>query len=275
MRKNKKISTTVLYIFLIALAIIQITPLLAALMNSLRTNADIKKVAVAFPFHPQFSNFGKAWNIGGYFNAFTNSMLVSISSSLVVLVFSIAGGYFLSRSNNKFSKYLLVYFGVSLSIPTFSFLVPLYYSFANLNLINTHVGLILIYIAMNLPFNILLASTFISQIPQALDEAAIIDGCSTYQVIGKIIFPLSKPVITTILLISFVNTWNEFTLANTFLQKPELKTAATKYVLFVGERGSDLSMIYTAGIITMLPIVILFFLLQKYFIDGMTSGSVK
>jgi len=97
MRKNKKISTIVLYIFLIALAIIQITPLLAALMNSLRTNADIKKVAVAFPFHPQFSNFGKAWNIGGYFNAFTNSMLVSISSSLVVLVFSIVGGYFLSR----------------------------------------------------------------------------------------------------------------------------------------------------------------------------------
>ncbi|AEV30912.1 ABC-type sugar transport system, permease component [Sphaerochaeta pleomorpha str. Grapes] len=275
MRKNKKIGKIILYIVLITLAIIQITPLLAALMNSLRTNADIKKVAVAFPFHPQFSNFGKAWNIGGYFNAFANSMLVSISSSVVVLVFSIIGGYFLSRSNNKFSNYLLVYFGVSLSIPTFSFLVPLYYSFANLNLVNTHVGLILIYIAMNLPFNILLASTFVSGIPNALDEAAIIDGCSTYQVIAKIIFPLAKPVITTILLISFVNTWNEFTLANTFLQKPELKTAATKYVLFVGERGSDLSMIYTAGIITMLPIVLLFFFLQKYFIDGMTSGSVK
>jgi raffinose/stachyose/melibiose transport system permease protein len=275
MRKTKKIGKIVLYIFLITLAIIQITPLLAALMNSLRTNAEIKKVAVAFPFHPQFSNFGKAWKIGGYFDAFANSLLVSLCSSMVVLVFSIVGGYFLSRSNIRISKYLLIYFGVSLSIPTFSFLVPLYYTFANLNLINTHLGLILIYIAMNLPFNIMLASTFVSGIPRALDEAAIIDGCSTYQVIGKIIFPLAKPVITTILLIAFVNTWNEFTLANTFLQKPELKTAATKYVLFVGERGSDLSMIYTAGIITMLPIVLLFFSLQKYFIDGMTSGSVK
>lgn len=275
MKNSRKMHTIILYIALILLAAVQITPLLAALMNSLRTNAEIKKVAVAFPFHPQFSNFLKAWTIGGYFDAFTNSIFVSISSSLVVLVFSIIGGYFLSRTNLKFSKFLLVYFGVSLSIPTFSYLVPLYYSFANMNLINTRVGLILVYIAMNLPFNIMLASTFIGQIPKALDEAAIIDGCSTYQVIGRIIFPLAKPVITTILLISFVNTWNEYTLANIFLQKPDLKTAATRYVLFVGERGSDLSMIYTAGIITMLPIVFLFFLLQKYFIDGMTSGSVK
>lgn len=275
MKHKKKRNAIILHLTLMLLALIQVTPLLAALMNSLRTNAAIKKVAVGIPIPPQFSNFLKAWTIGGYFTAFTNSLLVSIASSVVVLTFSIIGGYFLSRTSLRFSKFLLIYFGVSLSIPTFSFLVPVYYSFASLNLVNTHIGLIIIYIAMNMPFNIMLASSFISQIPKALDEAAIIDGCSSYQVIGRIIFPLAKPVITTILLISFVNTWNEYTLANIFLQKPELKTAATRYVLFVGERGSDLSMIYTAGIITMLPIVILFFLLQNYFIDGMTSGSVK
>ncbi len=86
---------------------------------------------------------------------------------------------------------------------------------------------------------------------------------------------MAKPIITTIALIVFVTTWNEFTVANTFLQSPELKTASTRYVLFVGERGSDMSMIYTAGVVTMLPIVAVFLFLQNYFIEGMTSGSLK
>jgi len=134
---------------------------------------------------------------------------------------------------------------------------------------------VIIFIATNLPFNILLARTFVLGIPRELEEAATIDGCSLPGIIRRIIFPMAKPVVTTIALIVAVTTWNEFTVASTFLQSKELKTAATRFVLFVGERGSDLSMVYTAAMVTMIPIVILFIALQNYFIEGMTSGSIK
>jgi raffinose/stachyose/melibiose transport system permease protein len=275
MNRKKRRDRVLLYIVLSLIAIVQIIPLVIAAGNSLRTDGAIKKIPIGFPFDPQFINYVKAWEVGGYAQAFLNSFTISITSSAVVLVCAILSGYFLARTTLKIKRLIFLYYGVSLSIPVFSYLVPLYYSFANLNLVNTISGIILIYIAVNLPFNILLARTFILGIPQSLDEAATIDGCSSYQIIWRVIFPLSKPIITTIVLIVFVATWNEFTMANTFLQLPELKTAATRYVLFVGERGSDLSLIYTAGVISFLPIVIMFLALQNYFIEGMTSGSIK
>ena len=274
--KAKRLAARVtLYIILSLIAVIQLSPVVAALFNSLRTNGSIKKIPVGFPFNPQFGNYARAWQLGGYAGAFLNSLSVSLATCLAVLLCALLSGYFLARSDIRLKKALFLYYGAALSIPVFSFLIPVYYTFANLGIVNTHIGLILIYIAMSLPFNILLARTFIVGIPTSLDEAAIIDGCSTYQLIGRIILPLSKPIITTIILIVFVTTWNEFTLANTFLQLPEIKTAATRYVLFVGERGADLALIYTAGIITMLPIIGAFLVLQNYFIEGLTSGSIK
>jgi raffinose/stachyose/melibiose transport system permease protein len=275
MTAQKKIHKDILYFVLSIIAVLEISPVVITLLNSLRTNSEIKTAAIGFPSVPQFSNYLKAWNIGGYAQAFLNSLIISCTASCIVLAASILSGYFLARIKCRFTRLLHVYYGFSLSISTFSFLVPLYFYFSRMNLVNSRLGIILIYTATNLPFNIILAATFISEIPRTLDEAAIIDGCSTYQLIGKIIFPLAKPLITTILLIVFVSTWNEFTLANTFLQLPEIKTAATKYVFFVGERGSDLSLIYSAGIITMIPIVGIFLLLQNYFIEGLTSGSIK
>jgi raffinose/stachyose/melibiose transport system permease protein len=271
----KKRTSLGLYIFLLLVAVVQLLPLLVTVLNSLRFDKDIKKFPVGIPLHPQFNNYLRAWNVGGYSTAFINSMAISMIASLVILILAMISGYFLARLSTRLKNYLILYYGVALSIPVFSFMVPLYFRFSEWGLVNTHTGIIIIYVALNLPFNILLARTFISDIPISLDEAATIDGCSSYQILWQIIFPLSKPVVTTILLIVFVATWNEFTLANTFLQIPEMKTAATRYVLFVGERGADLSMVYAAGVITMLPIIVAFIALQNYFIEGMTSGSIK
>lgn len=272
---GKKYHKRIIYIFLSAAALAQALPLIIVVINSFRTNGQLKKFPIGLPSVFNLDNFIRAWEIGGYSRAFMNSLVISVSTTLIVLLFSMLAGYFLAKSNIRLKGAFLIYFGVALSLPLFSYLVPLYYAFSYLNLVNTHAGLIMIFTAVNLPFNILLARTYILGIPDELSQAAIIDGCSIFDIIVKIIFPLSRPIVTTITLIVFVTTWNEFTLANTFLQRPELKTAATKYLLFVGERGSDLSLVYTAGIITMLPIIILFIVLQSYFIEGITSGSIK
>ena len=260
---------------LAAVAILQLLPLIVTLFNSFRSDAEIKLFPVGLPSQFNFANYANAWEIGGYLTAFCNSALVSMTSTFAVTVLSLIAGFFMARLKTRMTSFLFAYFGIALSIPLFSYLVPVYFTFAELDLVNTKRGLILIYAATNLPFNILLARTFILGIPRELDEAATIDGCSPYHLLWRVILPVAKPVMTTIALIVFVTTWNEFTVANTFLQSPELKTAATRFVLFVGERGSDLSMIYTAAIVTMLPIIVVFIALQNYFIDGMTAGSVK
>lgn len=275
MIKKKSLTKIFLYVILITIAFIEILPLFVALINSLRTNSDIKRSAIGFFKFPQFSNYAKAWVIGGYKRAFINSAIISITSSILTLMVSIIGGYFLARSHSRFSSFVKGYFAVTLSIPIFAFIIPVYYAFSELNLINTYLGVIILFCATNIGFNLILASTFIKGIPTALDEAATIDGCSTYMIIWKIIIPLAKPIITTILLIVFVSTWNEFALSNTFIQINEMKTAATRYVLFCTERGSDLSLIYAAGMITTLPIVVMFIFLQNNFIDGITAGSIK
>lgn len=272
---NRKIKRTILHIFLIAVATFQIVPIIIIAFNSFRTDKEIKKFPIGFPTQANIDNFLEAWRIGGYSRAYLNSITVSIVTTLIVLIFSMLMGYFIAKTNIRIKNFLIIYFGVAMSIPLLSYLAPLYYNFSELGLVNNRMGLILIYIAMNLPFNILLARTFILGIPNELSEAAVIDGCTTFQIIGKIIIPLSKPIVTTIALIVFVSTWNEFTVANTFLQDTVLKTVSTRYVLFVAEKGSNLAMIYTAGMISMIPIVFVFILLQNYFVEGMTAGSIK
>jgi raffinose/stachyose/melibiose transport system permease protein len=272
---RKKRNTTLAVTFLALVAILQLSPLIVTLFNSFRADKEIKLFPVGLPTQFNFDNYINAWNIGGYLTAFLNSIVISLTATAVITILSMIAGFFMARYKTKLTAFLFAYFGIALSIPVFSYLVPIYFTFADLDLVNTKRGLILIYIATNIPFNVLLARTFILGVPKELDEAATIDGCTTYRLIWKIIMPVAKPVITTIALISFVTTWNEFTVSNTFLQSPELKTAATRFVLFVGERGSDLALIYTAAILTMLPIIVVFIALQNYFIDGMTAGSVK
>lgn len=275
MNVKRKLARTSVFLALSLVAFLQLAPLAATLLNSLRSDKEIKHFPLGIPAVPQFANYAKAWDIGGYSRAFLNSLVVSLATTLAVIAAAVVAGYFLARVKSKFLDLVVVYFGVALSIPVFSFLVPVYYRFAEWHLVNSLAGVILIFIATNLPFNVLLARTFILGIPRELEEAATIDGCSLPAIIRRIVFPMAKPVVTTIALIVAVTTWNEFTVANTFLQSKDLKTAATRFVLFVGERGSDLSMVYTAAIVTMIPIVLLFIALQNYFIEGMTSGSIK
>ena len=271
----RRLNHIFVYSFLCLVALLQLSPLLATLFNSFRSTKDITKFPIGLPTQYNLENYIEAWRVGEYTRAFANSIIVSSVSTISVVLMAIIAGFFLARSNFKIKDYIITYFGVALSIPVFAFLVPVYFSFSELGLVDHLIGLVLLFIAINMPFNILLSRTYILGIPRELDESATMDGCSVYQIIWNIIFPISKPIITTIALIVFVTTSNEFTVANTFLQSPELKTASTKYVLFVGERGSDLSLVYTAGIVTMLPIVAVFIALQNYFIEGMTTGSIK
>lgn len=144
-----------------------------------------------------------------------------------------------------------------------------------IGLVDTRWSLMIVYTAINIPFNMLLLRTFLSGIPRELEEAAKIDGCNELNSFLKITLPIAKPMFLTIAILVFVNVWNEYLWSNTFITSDALKLVATRFVKFTGEYGSNMARIYTASVITVAPVIILYLFFSRKFIEGMTSGSVK
>jgi len=161
-----------------------------------------------------------------------------------------------------------------LAVPKGLYLVPLFYFWKKLNLIDTLPGIILIYSARFLPFYVLFLRSFFVKIPDDLIGSARIDGCSDIQMLVRIILPICRPAVLTVILLAGLETWNEFFFANAFLHSDENRTVATRYLAFTGQYMSQWPMIFSAGLITLLPFILLYLVLQRHFIEGLTTGSV-
>lgn len=254
---------------------LQIIPLVVVVINSLRGNDEIIKNLIGFSRELHFENYMVAWERGGYAHAYASSLIIGFGTSVSVVVLVGFAVYGLSKTECFGKKFFYTYFVSGLAIPTFAVIVPLFFFFYKINLINTHIGMILIYIGTNISFNFMFMYAFFEGMPKELDEAARIDGASEIQNIVHIVVPLAKPIITSVMLIVFVNTWNEFLFSNTFLQKEEVRTVSLRFFSFVGKSGADYGYVYAAAVISILPIVLIYFLMQDLFVEGMTSGSVK
>jgi raffinose/stachyose/melibiose transport system permease protein len=266
------------FAFLGLMALFAVFPLLQVFFNSLRSDASVKRSPVGLPFEMQIANYPNTWRTGGYAQAFANSIF--IAAVVIVLVLTVVGfaSYALSKLQFKGRDFCVAYFFVAISLPGFLYIVPEYYMLSRIGLVNSpneQWGLILVYVAGQIPFNLLLLRTFLAGIPRELEEAGKIDGCSEMGVFIRITLPIAKPIFLTVALLVFVHVWNEFLWANTFLVNDNLKTVATRYVRFVGEYSSNMAYIYTASVLTIAPVIILYLIFSRRFIEGMTSGSVK
>jgi len=277
MDKKKKISIwyIVKYVFLFGMLLFALVPLLQVFINSFRSDREVKTMPLGLPKQWVFNNYPETWKIGGYGQAYINSLLIAAVVIVVVLAVAGLGAYSISKLEYKGRGFFNAYFFVAISLPGFLYIVPDYFIFNKLHLIDTRVGLMLVYIAMQIPFNMLLLKTFLAGIPRELEEAAKIDGCNELDSFMKITLPIAKPMFLTVAILVFVNVWNEYLWSNTFVTTEIIKPVATRFVKFTGEYGSDMAKIYTASVITIAPVIILYLLFSRKFIEGMTSGSVK
>ncbi|MBC5709416.1 carbohydrate ABC transporter permease [Hungatella hominis] len=277
MGKKKKISIwyIVKYVFLFGMLLFALVPLLQVFINSFRSDREVKTMPLGLPKQWVFNNYPETWKIGGYGQAYINSLLIAAVVIVVVLAVAGLGAYSISKLEYKGRGFFNAYFFVAISLPGFLYIVPDYFIFNKLHLIDTRVGLMLVYIAMQIPFNMLLLKTFLAGIPRELEEAAKIDGCNELDSFMKITLPIAKPMFLTVAILVFVNVWNEYLWSNTFVTTEIIKPVATRFVKFTGEYGSDMAKIYTASVITIAPVIILYLLFSRKFIEGMTSGSVK
>jgi len=252
-----------------------IGPLLLLFNNGFKPRDEFMSNPLGFPSRLAYGNLIEAWNKGEYGQAFINSFIVGAACIIIVCICAGLAAYALSKLEFKGSKLIMGMLLFTLAIPTGLFLVPLFFIWKHLNLMDTLHGIILIYSAIFLPFNIFLLRSFFVGIPNELLDSARVDGCNELQVISKMIFPLAQPAFLTVSLLIGLWTWNEFFFANAFLQSNELKTVSTRYLVFTGRFSNDWTMISAAGIITIFPIIILYVFLQRRFIEGLTEGSLK
>lgn len=263
------------HIPLVALAATALFPLVLLLVNSIKSDAAIKANAFTLPDGLHLENFVNAWTAAGYTPAFINSIIVTAATVVAVCLFGGMCAYGLTRFTTPGSSAVVIYFFVTFSLPGLLYLVPLFIVWHNLGLIDTLQGITLIYIAQELPFATMLLRSYFVGLPRELEDAARVDGCTEFGVFRRVIVPLAWPGFASVGLIVSIFSWNEFIFAVTFLPSQAVQTVAVRYASFSGQYTEDLAASTAAAAIMVLPAMLVFLILQRRFVAGMTAGSVK
>jgi raffinose/stachyose/melibiose transport system permease protein len=263
------------HLVLVFFAATALFPLLLVLLNSFKTNAEV----VGNPFSPPKSlsleNFRTAWSYGNFTQGFINSILLTGTTVVIVLVCSSLAGYVLAGEKIRAWPVVMVYLTMAMTVPIQLFMFPLYAGAATLGLLDqpTVVGVILA--AINMPFATFLMRTFFLNVPKEIEEAGLVDGVNTAQLVRRILIPIVRPGLITVGVIVGLNAWNEFLISSTFLQDPARKTLTLGFLSMNGTFSTELGTMMAGALILIVPILAVFVALQRYVVDGMASGSVK
>ncbi len=263
------------YVILGALIIFALAPLVTIAFNSLKSSSELGRNPLGIPQQVVLSNFPRAWEIGQFSTTVGNTLILVVGTVAGILVFGGMAAYSLARLNIPGSGLIMGYFLVGSSLPSQLFLVPLFYLWRTLGLTNNLFGLIIIYLAIQSPFSIFLLRSYMVQIPADFEDAARVDGANTIQVFIRIIIPLSWPAFLTVGLVVALNVWNEFLLALVFLTDSRLFTVVTSYYNFSTRFSRDWSLTSAAAVMMTAPILVIFLLLQRRFVAGLTQGGLK
>ena len=265
-----------LWISLILLALIWITPFVFIVFTSLKSNSTVMG-ANAFmpPTELAFENFAAAWRRCNFSTTVFNGVVITVIKVPLGLFISAMAAYALAKVPMRMNKALFALFLFGTMLPFQVMLAPIFRQVNAFGLINTYPGIILPYLAFGIPYQVFILHGFFSTLPKELSEAARIDGASHFTIFSKIFLPLSLPVLSALLILDFVATWNEFAMALVILQDPKMWTLPLGLMSFQSQFSSDYGELNAAIIMTVLPAAIVYLMFQRYFVAGLTSGAVK
>jgi raffinose/stachyose/melibiose transport system permease protein len=274
-RQRREPSKIPYYVILVILTLFALGPLVILVFNSLKSKAEIGRNPLGLPLSPVFENFPEAWTQGDFATTMVNSTILTVGTIVGVCIIAGTSAYAMARLNLPGTNAVLLYLFVASAVPFQLFLIPLFFLWSTLNLTNTRFGLILIYWAIFSPLGTLLLRSYLVQLPRDFEDAARIDGANELQVLLRVVLPLSWPGLLTVALVAGLATWNEFFFAITFIQDNNLKPVTTSFLAFQTNFSQDWGLTSAAAIYIILPIVVLFLILQRRFISGLTAGGLK
>jgi len=279
-RQHKKIAHAIMWIILLILFIAFIFPFAIALLNVFKANADINRFPLSFVGPRKgfvLSNFPTAMSKMHFWRVFGNSAVITISATILTLLFSGMAAFVITRNNYKACKILYAAMIASMVIPFQVLMIPIVSIYGGtLNVLNYRLTLILMHTGFSVSMATFMYNGAIhTNIPLELEEAALIDGCTRWQTYWKVVYPLLGPTTATVAIIDAMAFWNDYLLPSLILTKQDLYTIPIATQMFYGSYASDMGCILAALILAMLPILILYLVMQKFIVEGVTSGAVK
>ncbi|WP_052019613.1 carbohydrate ABC transporter permease [Paenibacillus sp. JCM 10914] len=257
-------------------AVFTLFPIYMGLLNSLKTEGEMLSNIMAFPSQIQFSNYADAFHKINFMRSLWNTTVIAVIGLAGIIVFASLAGYKLSRTPGKLSGFLFALFVMSMLIPFHSVMITLNRVAKVLGVQGSTIGLGFIYIGLGVSMAIFLYHGFVKSIPRELDEAAVIDGCGEARLFFTVIFPLLLPITATIAILNALWIWNDFLLPLLMLTDSDTYTLLLSTNMLFGQYGNnDWSAILSALILAMLPVIVLYLLLQKYILNGVVEGAVK
>jgi len=276
MKKTSWLSRLTRVVLLTCFLLFALVPLYWVVVTSLKPSGEALKLPIEyFPRHVTFENYIAIFRDTAFPTFFKNSMFVSIVSALFSLVLSLLAAYSLSRFKFRGKRLTLLMFLITQMFPIVVMIVPLFIGFSKLGLIDSLVSLIICYSIFNVPFCTVMIKGFFDQTPIALEEAAQIDGCTRFQTLRLILLPIMMPGIASTFVFAFISSWNEFFLSLMFINDEVLKTIPVGMGVFIGKFEVNWSLLSAGTVTAILPSLVLFMIVQKYLIRGLTAGAVK
>lgn len=276
-RRRFRFSSICLTVFLALLIIIELYPVFWILTSSLKTQSEfVTQPAYTLPSAFQYQNYIDAWTDGKMSVYFKNTILTTAGALLITILVALPAGFAITFMRWKFRNGTLTFIITGMMIPVQATLIPIFLVYKEMGLINSLLGLTLVYAATNIPLAVFLLSTYMRQFPIELLEAAVVDGCNIYQTFARIIVPISTNLILSVLTLEFFYSWNDLMFSMTFNSKADLKTIQTGLLSFVGQYGQrQWGPTFASIAISVIPTAILYMLLSKMVITGMTAGAIK
>ncbi|MBC7463937.1 MAG: carbohydrate ABC transporter permease [Actinobacteria bacterium] len=275
-KTKRRISQTGLSVLGITVALLFLFPYVSMLLTAVKPKSDITDIPPTyFPKHWEWDNFIKVFQELPFGMYIRSTILISVSTMILGLLASIPAGYYVARNNFRLrTPFLLLVLVTQMFSPT-TLLIGIYREMSSLHLVNSYLGLIIINASFNLAFSVWILSSFFKSIPIEIEEAAAIDGASRFQTFRKISLPLALPGIVTTAIFTFIAAWNEYVVAYTLASSPSKQPFSVGLSLLIGYYEVKWNYLFAGSLIAIIPVFILFVMIEKYLVSGLTAGSVK
>lgn len=256
-------------------ALIMLYPLFVMVMSSFKTNAELFTSPLSLPQSFSFANIERVWTETNFLQYLGNSLLVTVASVALILVFGTMAAYAIARYQFRFSGLVLMFFLSGMTVPLKLAIIPLFLQLNAMGLLNSYLGLILVYTAMGIPSAVFIMTGFLGSLPGELEESARIDGANELVIMWQVMLPLARPAMVIVAIQNAVPIWNDFFFPLILITSDSMKTLPQGLTVFMGEFVTDWGVLFTGLTLAALPVTLLYILLSRQFIAGLTQGAIK
>jgi len=273
--RGRRVSSTFIYLFLGIMALVFLYPVALMVLTAFKTTPEIFRNPFGLPAEFTLKGFRAVWERANFGNYLRNSVLITGASALLLVATAAPAAYALARYSFRLRGALFIFFLAGIMIPIRLGILPLYLLMRDLGLIDTPFALILTYAASGMPMAVFLLSVFFRNLPRELEDAARIDGCTEWQTFYRVMLPLVRPGLATVIIINVVPWWNDFFFPLLFLTSNTWKTIPLGMQIFFGQHLIDWSLVFSGMVLASLPLLIVYLIMSRQFIEGLTAGAVK